>query len=257
MAVLYLRAGQLDERAAGSEQDGGAVVGGEGERREPIGAALRASSVAFLVDAAQSAGELPIDMRQLGIDLLATSGHKGLLGPAGCGLLLVSEKVAEHLEPWKCGGTGTHSESLQMPRELPHRLEAGTPPLPAFAGLAAAMQQSESRSASLAARAELTRRLWAGLQRIEGIRRVGPTDPQRHHGPTSIVITGWDPHDAAAVLDATFDIRVRAGRHCAASIHEHLGTTGSGGTLRIAPGHTTTADEIDRCLQALAELTSF
>ncbi len=221
---------------------------------QPIEAAAEiaaAAGAALLVDAAQSCGELPIDFERLGIDLLAASGHKGLRGPAGSGLLAVSTRIADRLQPWKCGGTGSRSESLAMPDALPGRLEAGTPPLPALAGLAAAIESLPPIETELPRRRALTERLVAGLAPLPSIRIVGPTDVQRHHGPTSVTIDDWEPHDAAAVLESEFGIRVRAGRHCAAAIHPYLGTERRGGTLRITPGYATTDDDIDALIDAL------
>lgn len=210
--------------------------------------------VFVIADAAQSAGLLKIKAARSAVAIWAASGHKGLLGPLGTGVVVVSPSVVDRLQPWKCGGTGSQSESLLMPDSLPEKLEAGNPALPALAGLGASVAWLLENSSSILERErERTAQLWEGLAKLPGVRRVGPEKLEEHCGPTSIVIRGWDVHDMAIVLDGSYDVRVRAGKHCAALIHRDIGTEQSGGTLRITPGFATTAADIDQLLEALED----
>lgn len=211
--------------------------------------------VAVIVDAAQSAGLLRIKAARSAVALWAASGHKGLLGPLGTGVLIVNPAFAESLQPWKCGGTGLQSELLSMPDSLPEKLEAGNPALPAIAGLGASVHWLlEHALEHLELERQNTAALWTGLEKLPGVRRVGPLRLEEHVGPTSIVVEGWDVHDLANVLDASYDVRARAGRHCAALIHRDIETEASGGTLRITPGYSTTESDIEKVLAALEEI---
>jgi len=209
----------------------------------------------FLLDAAQTAGVLPIDVRELGVDLLALPGHKGLLGPPGTGALHVAAGVT--LRPLRVGGTGVRSQDVQMPEELPEGLEAGTLNTAGLAGLAAALRFLAERgiAAVRAHELALTARLLAGLREITGLRVHGPADPARQVATVSISLPGWEPIDLAAVLDGSFGIAVRAGLHCAPWAHQTLGTF-PGGTVRLSAGCFTTPDEIDQAVAALKVLAT-
>lgn len=207
----------------------------------------------FLLDAAQSAGVLPIDVREMEIDLLAFPGHKGLLGPTGTGGLYVSPDV--RLTPLRQGGTGTRSEEERQPEALPEALEAGTLNTVGIAGLGAALRflQGRGLAAVQAHEAALAARLLAGLRDIPGVRAYGTADPQRRVGVVSLTMRGWEPVDLGAALDSAFGVAVRAGLHCAPVAHRTLGTFPRG-TVRLSPGIFTTEEEIDRALAALREL---
>lgn len=207
----------------------------------------------ILVDAAQTAGVLPIDVTAQGIDLLAVPGHKGLLGPTGTGALYVAPGV--ELRPIRQGGTGSRSEQLRQPDELPDRLEAGTLNTVGIAGLGAAVRSlGEDGLARVRAHEQaLTARLLAGLAEIPGVRVYGPGDAARQVAVVSVTVDGWDPLDLGAALDTSFGIAVRSGLHCAPLAHRTLGTYPQG-TVRLAPGATTTPVEIDETLLAVREL---
>lgn len=207
----------------------------------------------LLVDAAQTAGVLPIDVVEMGIDLLAFPGHKGLLGPTGTGGLYVSPEV--RLAPLRQGGTGTRSEEERQPEELPEALEAGTVNTVGIAGLGAALRvlQGLGLARVQAHEAALTTRLLAGLRDIPGVRVHGPDDPRRQVAVVSIDVDGWEPVDLGAALDSTFGVAVRPGLHCAPMAHRTLGTFPRG-TVRLSPGISTTEEEIDQALVALREL---
>ncbi|MGQ9583792.1 MAG: aminotransferase class V-fold PLP-dependent enzyme [Anaerolineae bacterium] len=198
-----------------------------------------------LVDGAQTVGALPLQVEELGADLLAFSGHKGLLGPTGTGGLYVGPGI--ELRPVREGGTGTHSESDAQPEELPHRLESGTPNTVGLAGLGAALDYLERRG--LEAIREHERRLVEvlrdGLGKIPGLTLYGPRDPRSQAGVVSFTLEGWSPTEVAAILDASFDVAVRPGLHCAPDAHRTLGTFPAG-TVRLSPGPFNTVDEMDQ-----------
>ncbi len=218
----------------------------------------KSAGALMLLDAAQTAGHLPIDLRSLPVDLLATSGHKGLLGPLGTGVLYVRPGLDEQLETVRQGGTGTISEDDRQPTTMPTRFEAGNMNMVGIAGLEASTRWILDAGVGQLRRheQELTLRLLTGLREIPQVRTFGPAAVDERIGVVSLVAEGWPPHELAAVLDAEFGIEVRAGLHCAPRIHERLGISKTGGTLRISPGPFTTTDEINACLEALGRLSS-
>lgn len=207
----------------------------------------------FLLDAAQTAGSMPIDVDEMGVDLLAFPGHKGLLGPTGTGGLYVSPKV--DLWPMRQGGTGTQSEKERQPDEMPEELESGTVNTVGIAGLGAALRYLADRGLENVRQHELAlmARLLAGLAQIPGVTIHGPTDPQRLAATVSISLAGWEPVDAAAALDSSFGIAVRPGLHCAPQAHRTLGTFPQG-TVRLSPGPFNSEDEVDQVLKAIRAL---
>ncbi len=222
----------------------------------PIREAARlahAHGALLLVDAAQTAGVLPIDVAEMGIDLLAFPGHKGLLGPTGTGGLYVSPEV--RLAPVRQGGTGTRSEEERHPEAMPEALEAGTVNTVGIAGLGAALRvvQGHGLARVQAHEAALAARLLSGLREIPGVRVHGPADPRRQVAVISVTVEGWEPVDLGAALDSAFGIAVRPGLHCAPAAHRTLGTFPRG-TVRLSPGLTTTEDDVDAALAAMREL---
>jgi cysteine desulfurase family protein len=208
----------------------------------------------LLVDAAQTAGVLPIDVTEQSIDLLAFPGHKGLLGPTGTGGLFVAPGV--DLRPLRQGGTGTRSELLVQPNEMPYALEAGTVNTVGIAGLGAALRvlKATGVEAVRARESVIVARLLAGLQEIKGVTIHGLIDPAQRVAVVSVTLQGWEPIDVGAALDSAFGIAVRSGLHCAPLAHRTLGTFPRG-TVRLAPGFSTTEEEIDQTLIALRELS--
>ena len=197
----------------------------------------------FLVDAAQSAGYIDINVISTGIDLLAAPGHKGLLGPSGTGLLYVAPHVA--LKPIIEGGTGTSSTSEEQPRTMPDGFEAGTHNLPGIAGLKAGIDFILERGIDSIFRHEqgLISDAERLLSRIPDLTVYGPKDPAYRGSVLSFNVDGIDASLLAAQLDHDFDIAVRAGLHCAPQAHRTLGSL-PGGTLRFSPGWSTTSEEI-------------
>lgn len=218
-----------------------------------IGEVARAVGAIVLLDAAQTAGHVPIDLATLPVDLLAASGHKGLLGPLGTGLLYVRPEIDEELAPHRQGGTGTSSEDDRHPSTMPARLEAGNLNMPGLAGLEVATRWLAGRGVESIRRREeeLTGKLLEGLATTPGVRLHGKNQPERRVGVVSVTVDGWAPHDLAAVLDAEFGVEVRAGLHCAPLIHRRIGVPDGGGTLRLSLGAFTTPEEVDAAIEAL------
>ncbi|BCU83403.1 cysteine desulfurase [Polycladomyces abyssicola] len=218
---------------------------------EEIGAIAAKHGVLLLVDAAQTAGVLPIDVETMNIDLLAFPGHKGLFGPQGTGGLYVHPDVK--LEPWIQGGTGSRSESLDHPSARPDGFESGTPNTPGIAGLEAGVRFVTQTGLDTIHRKEmaLNDRLRSGLQEMDGVRVYGPEDSSLP--VTSFNLEGVDSLTVAGILDQHFEIAVRAGFHCAALAHRSLGTDKTG-TVRVSPGYFNCEKEIDDLLAALREI---
>ncbi len=223
-----------------------------------VGQMVREHEALFLVDAAQTLGHVPLGVEELGADLIAAPGHKGLLGPLGTGLLYVGRGVETLLESLRQGGTGTRSEDDQQPDTLPEKYEVGNHNVPGIVGLAAGVAYLEQRSLEQIRNhsQELTEQLLAGFSEIQGLQVYGPTDISQRVGVVSIGLEGYDPQEVAATLDAAYRVQVRAGYHCAALMHRALGTAQSGGTVRFSPGPFTTAADIDVAIAAVGEIAS-
>ena len=233
----------------------GSNVAGTVQPVAELAAVCRARGALFLLDACQTAGHVPIAVEDWGVDLLATGGHKGLLGPPGVGALYVGERAEPRLRNTRFGGTGGGGWDA-MPPDLPHRLEPGTPNLPAIAGLLAAAEWIEAAGVatlhdrSVAPIGRLIERLTA----LPGVRLLGTADASRRCGLATFTLPGWDPAEAAAVLDASFGVECRAGLHCAPGAHQQFLTADGGGGLRFSVGPSTAPAEIDAAADAVAAL---
>jgi cysteine desulfurase family protein len=225
---------------------------------EAVAQIARQHGARLLVDAAQTAGHMPVDAGRLNADLLATSAHKGLLGPLGLGILLIAPGVEQELAPTRQGGTGTHSEEDRQPLEVPWKYEAGNLNVPAIAGLHAAIEFLECRGLeSLAAHGRhLAGRLIAELVELRGVKVHGPPSVDERVGLVSISLDGYDPQEVAAVLDASHRVQVRAGLHCAPLMHRALGTLDQGGTVRLSCGPFNTEDDVHQAATAIRDLVS-
>jgi cysteine desulfurase family protein len=212
----------------------------------------------LLVDAAQTAGCVPIDVEGLGVDLLACGGHKSLLGPPGTGLLYLRPGLETQLRATHQGGTGTDSFSETPPEGLPEKFEAGSLNTLALAGLGAAAKHLAQQTVAAVQQHhnEITSQLLDGLAAIPGLTVHGPSVDQPRVAVVSCTIEGFDPQEFAAMLDASCGIECRAGLHCAPRMHAALGTAQTGGTVRFSPGWKTTTAEIDVALEAIATLAS-
>lgn len=209
----------------------------------------------MLVDGAQAGGHLEVDLSTLGADAWACSGHKGLLGPQGIGVLYLSPEV--NPTPLVLGGTGGgSSEEEGAPALRPDRYEAGTPNTPGIAGLGAAARFLSIHAAEqrLTER-RLTRRLHEGILTIGGFRVLGPQPAEVRVPVLSLTHERIDADRLAFALDRTYGIAARAGLHCAPWAHRTLGTIETG-ALRFGIGFGNTDDDIDRALTALAALVS-
>ena len=219
-----------------------------------VGRIAREHDFLFLVDAAQTAGVVPIDVQSMSIDLLAFPGHKSLLGPTGTGGLYVGPRAT--VRPWREGGTGGDSLTRTQPPEFPHLLEGGTPNVLGIAGLIAGLDYVESHGLEAIRQheVELCDRLRLALAELPAFEVYGHRDPARRVGTVSFACELISAPDLGGVLDSSFDIAVRAGLHCAPYIHRALGTAPDG-LLRVSPGPFSTTDDIDRLIEALKEVT--
>jgi cysteine desulfurase family protein len=218
-----------------------------------VGAVARERDLLFLVDAAQTAGVVPIDVQAMHIDLLAFPGHKSLLGPTGTGALYVGPRVRPRA--WREGGTGGDSASETQPREFPYFLEGGTPNVLGIAGLAAGVRwvQEQGLEKVRAHEVGLTERLRRRLEEMPGYEVFGHRDPARRVGTLSFRSAALPATELGGILDQAFDIAVRPGLHCAPYIHRSLGTFPDG-TVRVSPGAFSTEADLDRLADALAEV---
>ncbi len=220
---------------------------------EDVAEMTSSRGIKLLVDGAQTVGRLPLDLSR-GVDLLAFSGHKELFGPQGTGVLWLGEGV--ELRPLCYGGTGTRSEELRQPGELPERLESGTLNAPGIVGLGAGARFVASRGIGRIREQEVERleRMVDGLGRIQGVRAYGPADQRERVGIVPVAIEGRTCPQAAELLDVEHDIAVRAGLHCSPAAHRTIGTLETG-ALRISLSLMNTDDDVDyflECLRAVA-----
>jgi cysteine desulfurase / selenocysteine lyase len=221
-----------------------------------VGEIARKGGALFLVDAAQTAGHLSINLKKLPIDLLACPGHKGLLGPLGTGVLYVRPGVESRLDSLRQGGTGTQSEDDVQPENLPDKYESGNHNASGLVGLEAAVSWLTQCGVGAIHYHEqaLVGQLLEGLVRIPGVRVFGPSAVEDRVGVVSVTVDGKDPQSVAAILDQTFGIEVRAGLHCAPGVHRAIGTFDSGGTVRLSVGPFTTAADISAAIEAMGEI---
>lgn len=224
---------------------------------EDVGLIARESGAIMLVDAAQTAGHLPINLRNLPVDLLACPGHKGLLGPLGTGLLYLRPGLEEHVASFRQGGTGSSSEDDRQPERLPDKYESGNHNAIGLFGLEAALSWLELHGIDTVRQHELSLRQRfvdqvAALPNVH--RHLSDLRHEASVGVVSLTLAGFDPQDAAVILDQEFGIQIRAGLHCAPGTHRSLNTLDSGGTLRVSFGQSNTTDEIDALCDALKQM---
>lgn len=220
-----------------------------------IGRIAREHDLLFLVDAAQTAGVVAIDVQEMAIDLLAFPGHKSLFGPTGTGALYVGPRAK--VRAWREGGTGGDSSSETQPREFPYFLEGGTPNVLGVAGLGAGVKFVMERGveAIRAHEVALTERLWRRLDEIGGYTVFGHRDPARRVGTLSFRSEVLPAAEIGGILDQAFEVAVRPGLHCAPYIHRALGTFPEG-TVRVSPGLFNTEEDIDHLARGLAEIVA-
>ncbi len=218
-----------------------------------IGKIAREHDLLFLVDAAQTAGVLAIDVQAMQIDLLAIPGHKGLFGPTGTGALYVAPRVK--VGAWREGGTGGDSSSPTQPTEYPYFLEGGTPNVLGVAGLTAGIQYLDATGLEQIHSHEtaLTEYLWKRLDEIEGIEVFGHRDMGQRVGTLSFRSAALAATEIGGILDQAFDIAIRPGLHCAPYIHRAVGSYPEG-LVRVSPGPFNTEADMDALAAALREI---
>jgi cysteine desulfurase family protein len=212
----------------------------------------------LLVDAAQTAGALPIDMQTFGIDLLAFTGHKALLGPPGTGGLIIGKGVdTAAIEPLYRGGTGSRSEFEIQPEDCPDKFESGTPNGMGIAGLGAGVRIVLGHGVEAIRDHErrLARALAEGLANIPGVRIHGPVDPGQRTATVSFTVSSRRVSEIGLRLDEEHDVLCRVGLHCAPAAHRTIGTFPEG-TVRFAAGLSTTLADVQRAITAVSEIVA-
>jgi len=238
----------------------------------------REAGIYLVVDAAQTAGVLPINMEESGISVLTFPGHKGLFGPMGIGGMIVSEAV--DLVPNRFGGTGVDSISTYQPEAYPYRLEAGTVSLPGIAGLNAAQHWFKEIGLSLANAGNFDKvdnmshrdlcvlamkhihdtevacveRIETTLKKYPAVRIVGEATRDARVATISFTVDGISTAQIADQLDADHQICARAGLQCAPLVHVDAGTVDEGGTIRLSPGFFTDEEDMQQLLNALDDI---
>jgi len=222
---------------------------------EEYGAVVRKHGRVFMVDAAQTAGTYPLDVEASNVDLLAFSGHKGLFGPPGTGVLYLSDRV--ELDSLREGGTGSNSELEEQPIALPYRYESGTPNTVGIAGLRAGLKYifEQGLERIRVHKQSLLLQLLEGLSRFPEVILYTPKDTSMQVPIVPFNLKGWEPAEVGAILDQAFDIKTRPGLHCAAAAHRTYGTYPHG-SVRISLSFLNTSEDIESVLQAVGKITS-
>ena len=220
---------------------------------ERIGHIAKAHNLLFIVDASQSAGCIEINMKNMNIDILCFTGHKGLLGPQGTGGLCIHESV--EIRPFKRGGSGIHSYEKGQPQAYPARLEAGTLNSHGIAGLCAAINYINTITIPVIAKKEqeLLWHFYKGICNIPEIHIYGDFDTKERAAILSLNIEGYDSGTVSDVLSQEYDIATRPGAHCAPRMHQALGTTETG-AVRFSFSSFNTMEEVETAIRALKEL---
>jgi cysteine desulfurase family protein len=222
-----------------------------------VGQIARKHNLLFLVDAAQTAGTVPIDIEKDGVDLLAFTGHKSLYGPQGTGGLVIGERVNEkEMIPLKLGGTGSRSEFEQQPDFLPDRFESGTQNGVGIAGLLAGVQFVLGKGVEQIRQGEssLTEKLIEGMKEITQVELYGPEKQANRIATLSFNLSQHSPSDVALHLEKEFGILCRPGLHCAPAAHRTIGTFPEG-TVRFSLSAFNTETEIETAVQAVFQIS--
>ena len=220
-----------------------------------LGRMTRDHGILFCVDAAQTAGALPVHVDDMAVDLLAFSGHKSLFGPQGTGGLFIREGLEKQIRPLMMGGTGSRSEFEWQPDFMPDKYESGTPNTIGLAGLGAGVRFVLAEGVETIRNKEksLTEKFLQGLASLQGITVYGPPGAASRTAVVSFNIAGVSPSEAALEFDERFRIMCRPGLHCAPASHRTIGTF-SRGTIRFGFGYFNTEEEISLALEAIRSL---
>lgn len=220
-----------------------------------VGEMAHRHDVLFVVDASQTAGVFPIDVRNMQVDVLCFTGHKGLLGPQGTGGMYVREGLA--IRPLKSGGSGVQTYSKTHPREMPTALEAGTLNGHGIAGLRAGVEYIENTGLDTirVREQELMWRFYEGVKEIPGVTVYGDFDSRERCAIVSLNIGDYDSSEVSDALLTEYGISTRPGGHCAPLMHEALGTVEQG-AVRFSFAHSNTEEEVDIAINAVRELAT-
>lgn len=221
-----------------------------------VGLIAKEHGIIFCVDAAQTAGAVPIDVKGMGIDMLAFTGHKSMFGPQGTGGLYIRKGLEGMIEPIMSGGTGSRSEYEHQPDFMPDKYESGTPNTIGIAGLGAGIRFVEKTGVGLIRDKErsLLQNFIEGLKKIRGAIIYGPQSISDRVAVVSFNLEGISPSEASLILDEKYRIMCRPGLHCAPQAHRTIGTFPAG-TLRFSFGYFNTEEEIEYGLKALYEIS--
>lgn len=224
---------------------------------EEIGALCKEKGLVYAVDTAQTAGILNIDMQKANIDFLAFTGHKGLLGPQGIGGFIASDKLEGLIDPVISGGTGSLSDSEEIPDFLPDRFESGTLNLPGIIGLHQALVYLKEAGIDnmRKEKMEITKYFLEQVKEIEGVKVAGKKTVEGRLGVVSIDFEGFDNSIVSFYLSSKYNIMTRVGMHCAPRAHKTLKTFPQG-TVRFSFSHFNTKEEVDVCIDAIKTILS-
>lgn len=233
----------------------GSNVCGTVQDAEAVGKICRERGVPFALDAAQTAGHIEVDFERFGLSALVVPGHKGLLGPQGIGALLLDADFARRLTPLVAGGTGSASDSEELPGWMPDRFESGTPNMPGVYGWEAALGWLENTGIETLENHEktLSKRFLEGIYGLKNVKLYGATVPKGRTGVFSVGFLNCDNAEAAWRLEREFGILTRCGLHCAPSAHKTLGSFPEG-SVRFSTGWANTEADIDAALSAIAAI---
>ena len=223
-----------------------------------IGAICREMAVPLVVDAAQSAGHVPIDVQRDGIDLLAAPGHKALMGPLGTGFLYLRPGMERRVRPLREGGTGSRSDLATHPSDMPDRYEPGSHNAVGLAGLLAGVRWVRQQTVEKLRDHErgLIQTFLDATGNIDGLTLHGPPGVADRLGVFGVTVDGLDPQELSAALETGYGVLTRSGIHCAPFAHRALGTTAGGGTTRLSVGPFVTRPDVRYAADALAQVAA-
>lgn len=219
---------------------------------EGVGRIAKEHGIFFIVDAAQTAGVLEVDMKKLGADAIAFTGHKSLLGPPGMGGFVINDRLCEQVEPFIEGGTGSTSESEEQPHFMPDKFESGTQNIVGIYGLNASLKFLKEKGIESIRRHELemTMEFIKRVKELPGVRLVGKEGKEGRVAVVSIDFEGSDNAEIGFALEHEYHISTRVGLHCAPSAHKTLGTFPQG-TVRFSFGYATTLEQVEYAANAI------